>query len=197
MMNLRNAALVLLLPVATFVAHSNCCVSTVSDMFQTPSQCVQIKEEQELGDHLDVVKSEIVRRLAIKDALIAELISGRITLIEVTKQFLILNQSRPEYMTVIRESYPGSTDEEKTTHNVMGYIRAELAHTTPAQQTAVLHRLNIEFDLAYPTKSGGEFPGVPASARKEADSGAHQPIDSFDFVHIMEMMCISASSSEK
>jgi hypothetical protein len=87
-LNSRNAALVLLLPVAAFVAHSGLGESSVSDLFLTRSERVQFKEEQELGNHLDIVKSEGIRRIAIKDALIAELISGRSTLVEVTKQFL-------------------------------------------------------------------------------------------------------------
>ncbi len=158
-MNFRNPALVLLLPVAAFVAQSGWGVSSVSDQFLPRSDRVQIKEEQELGNHLDIVKSEIVRRIEIKDALIAELISGRTTLVEVTKQFLILNQSRPEYMTVIRASFPGSTDEEKTAHNVIGYIRGELSHASPVHQSQVLTRLKIEFGIVYPANSAVAFSG--------------------------------------
>ncbi|MBA4190213.1 MAG: hypothetical protein C0467_19685 [Planctomycetaceae bacterium] len=174
MLTFRYAAVILTLPVVAFVAHIGCGVSFDIDIFQTRGARVQLEEEQKLHNHLDVVNRDILRRVTIKNELIADLISGRTTLVEVTRQFFVLNQSRSEYMTVIRQNYPGDTDEEKTANNVMGYIMAELAHVSPAYRDEVLNRLKMEFDIAYPAKAGRGSLGDHTPARKEANSGERQ-----------------------
>jgi hypothetical protein len=167
-LNARNAAPALvLLPAVALAALLGGTASFATGLFQTRSERIDIEEQRELESHLDVIKGEVVRRVAIKNALVAELIAGRTTLSEVTGQFLILNQSRPDVMAIIRATYPGSTDQEKSAHNVIAYLRVELNHAPPAEQTEVLTRLKIEFDRAYPANSGWAFPGDLTPAGKE------------------------------
>jgi hypothetical protein len=70
---------------------------------------------------LTVVDDVIRQRIEAKEAVVRELIAGRVTLPEATARFMALNQSHPEYLRMIRENYPGSSDEEKTARNVIDY----------------------------------------------------------------------------
>jgi len=144
MLTFRATAIFLTVSAAAFVANSEWGASLVVDMFRTQSVREELKNELELRDNLDVVNTEIQRRIAIKEALVADLIAGRTTLAAVTDEFLVLNQGRPEYMLIIRASYPGETDEEKTAHNVIGYVTRELAPYPPETRAEVLHRLQTE-----------------------------------------------------
>jgi len=157
MRRFRNVAVVLMLSVAAVVANSEWGASLVVDMFRTRSIRVEIKEQLELRDRLDDVNKEIFSHIAIKDVLIAELIEGRTTLAEVNRQFLVLDQTLTKYRTG-RASCSGSTDEERTARNVLGYLRTELAHLSPAHRAEVLRRLNLEIDNEYPVRSDVEDP---------------------------------------
>lgn len=165
MITCRTAAVVLALAAAAVAAHSRWGAALVAEAFEARSARVEFREEQELHDHLAGVNREILHRIAIKNQLIAELIAGRTTLDEVTQKFLVMNQSHSEYMSSIRAAYPGDTDEEKTAHNVLGYIRAELEREPPARRAEVFGRLRAQFEAAYPVGSGACVPGDPAAER--------------------------------
>jgi hypothetical protein len=144
MLTSRFVALLFLGPMAAFIANSEWGAALVLDMFRTQSVREEIKQELELRDNLELTNREIHRRIGIKESLVAALIAGRTTLAAVTEQFLVLNQLRPEYMMVIRLTWPGNTDEEKTAHNVIAYVSSGL-HTYPVEQQAeVSARLNAE-----------------------------------------------------
>ncbi|WP_439620485.1 hypothetical protein [Gemmata sp.] len=172
MHNCRTAAVILALSAAAVAAHSRWGASLVDEASEARSTRVEFREEVELQDHLAVVNRELLHRIAIKNELIAELIAGRTTLAEVTQKFLVMNQSRSECMTSIRATYPGGTDEEKTAQNVLGYLRDELGRQTPARRAEVLRRLKAEFETAYPSGFGADFPGDPAPAG--AGPGTHR-----------------------
>ncbi|MCE9562794.1 MAG: hypothetical protein K8U57_12175 [Planctomycetes bacterium] len=144
MMTFRTAAIFLMIPVAAFAANSEWGASLVVDMFHPQSVREELKNEEELSENLEVVNREIQRRIAIKEALVAELIAGRTTLAAVSDEFLALNRPRQEYMTIIRATYPGNTDEEKSAHNVIGYVTGELVRYPQATRDEVLARLQSE-----------------------------------------------------
>ncbi|MBA4190418.1 MAG: hypothetical protein C0467_20720 [Planctomycetaceae bacterium] len=144
MLTIRLAAFFLIVPMTALVAQSEWGASLVIDMFQSKSVREELKEDNEIRANLEVINTEIQRRIAIKEALIAELIAGRTTLAKVTDQFLVMNQSRPEYMTIIRSSCPGNSDFEKTAHNVIGYANGELSRLPESQQAEIRARLQAE-----------------------------------------------------
>ena len=153
MLTIRLAAFFLIVPVTALVAQSEWGASLVIDMFQTQSLQEELKQDDELRANLEVVNTEIQRRIAIKEALIIELIAGRTTLAKVADQFLVMNQSRPEYMTIIRSSCPGNSDFEKSAHNVIGYANGELSRLPEAQQAEVRARLQAELESLSGTRT--------------------------------------------
>jgi hypothetical protein len=55
---------------------------------------------------------------------------------------MAINQSRPEYMDLIRVQFPGGTDEQKAAANVIEYTRTRI--TDPDLEARVVARLEAE-----------------------------------------------------
>lgn len=155
MLSFRLAAFFVFVPATALVANSDLGASLALDMVCTQSQREELNGEIELRDNLELVNREIQRRIAIKEVLIGELIADRTTLAAVTDQFLLLNQCRPDYMTIIRATYPGNTDYEKTAHNVIGFVDGELPRLSPASQTEVRDRLEAQLQNLSGTHTAG------------------------------------------
>lgn len=151
---LRIAPFAVLVPVAVFALNAPSVRSAVVGVFQVGELREELNAEVELGESLELVNVEIQRRIAIKEGLVADLIAGRTTLACVAEQFLALNQGRPEYMRVIRVTYPGASDFEKSAHNVIGYVEGELARYPAAQQDEVRRRLQTERCDLFHTSAG-------------------------------------------
>ncbi|WP_439622032.1 hypothetical protein [Gemmata sp.] len=151
---LRLAPFAVLVPVAVLALNVPSVRSAVVGVFQVGQLRGELNSELELGERLELVNVEIQRRIAIKEQLVGDLIAGRTTLACVTEQFLALNQGRPEYMRVIRVTYPGVTDFEKSAHNVIGYTEGELGRYPAAQQDEVRRRLQAELRDLFRTSAG-------------------------------------------
>lgn len=142
----RFAAFFVLVPVAVAVANSEWVASSVFALCQPQTLHDDYRGELKLAKELEETDQEVRRRIEIKESLVRQLIAGQTTLAEVTNLFLVMNQSRPGYMAVIRVTYAGSTDEEKTARNVIGYAAAEMSRVNPEQQAEVLGRLECELE---------------------------------------------------
>jgi TnpA family transposase len=111
-------------------------------------------EEIAVRRDLQARQEAVAARIAFKDELIGRLIAGQATLTEVSGEFLRMNEGTVA-MALIRDRYPGSSDEEKTAHNVLEYVRVR---KLPAEQNArVFERLLREYERAYgqPCEVGG------------------------------------------
>jgi hypothetical protein len=97
----------------------------------------------------------ILRRIAIKESLIADLIAGRTTLAETAARFLELNEGEPGYLVVLRSAVPGDSDLERAARNVIDYATDRVAD--PAGRDDLRHRL--EADLA--RLQDADHPAVP------------------------------------
>ena len=91
---------------------------------------------------LDAELREVKRRAAYKGELTGRLAAGRATLAEVTAEFVRLNRGAPAE-GVLRSRYPGSSDEEGTDQNVLGYVRG--LPLPPDREAEVLGRLGWGF----------------------------------------------------
>ncbi len=69
----------------------------------------------------------VYNRIQIKERLTDQLLAGERTIFDVAEEFHQMNLMMPAYMTSIRATFPGKTDEEKMCWNVLGYahMRAE------------------------------------------------------------------------
>lgn len=139
---LRLLTFALALPVfVAGLAHPTWAKTAGIDVWNVPTLREQIRTLAGENDRLDAAEDEVQRRMAVKEALVAELVAGRTTLAAVTAQFVEMNAGRPNYVAAIRASFPGGTDQEKAARNVIEYA---LARTAAANQAAVAGRLEAE-----------------------------------------------------
>ncbi len=96
---------------------------------------------------LDAKQEEVRRRIAYKEGLIDRLVDGQTGLGEATAEFLRLNRDNPPCLEVIRQTCPGSSDEEKTAYNVLEYVRVR--PLSADQKARVLARLQRELEQRY------------------------------------------------
>ena len=129
---------------ATFgvmAGHPTWARSIGADVWNVPAIQEEIRTSQTERDHLDAENEEICHRIAIKESIVTDLVASRITLSEATEQFTELNAARPNYMTVIRDTFRGATDQEKMARNVIAFV---VTRVSPQEQTAVVGRLEAE-----------------------------------------------------
>jgi hypothetical protein len=101
----------------------------------------QIAACERQQDQLEVTKTTIHNRIAAKEALVAELIGGRLSLADTVEEFLALNAALPAATERIRADYPGDSDEESTARNVIDYA---LRRVPAADRPALSRRLAAE-----------------------------------------------------
>lgn len=157
---MRNASIVLvtiMLVAATGIAASQWSGLEVVDWVAPPVEEVDLPEELEKQERLEATKQEILSRIAIKQALVAELIEGRKSLQDVSETFLSLNQPMPGYMLGIRQMCPGNSDLEKTAYNVLTYVDLSLASENSEVRHSVRKRLHAELEAWFPATSEGEW----------------------------------------
>lgn len=86
----------------------------------------QLRECRNQRVELDAETDDLLRRITLKRAMIAELVAGRTTLDDVTERFPELSSTHPQSLKSLRESYPGATDREKTARKVISYALEEV-----------------------------------------------------------------------
>ncbi len=111
------------------------------DVWNLPALKEQLRESTDTDERLNEDRDDVRRRIEVKELIIADLIARRTTLAEATERFTVLNESRPQYLTVIRSKYPGETDQEKMARNVIGFAQLRVA---PAERDALNRRLEME-----------------------------------------------------
>ena len=142
--NLAIAAAILALPVALALAQPTWAQAMGLDIWNMPALQQETRSYQAQSQELEAQGREVRSRITAKDLLIADLVAGRSTLAATTARFLELNELRPEYMEVIRITYPGATDEEKMVRNVITFTTAQLSRQPAWQRFGTLARLNME-----------------------------------------------------
>lgn len=105
-----------------------------ADVWNMPALKEQVRVSEAEEDRLDDEDSEVMRRIAVKEAIITDLLAGRTTLTDATARFVALNASRPQYLQALRDTYPGTTDDEMFARNVISFAVARV----PAHQRSEL-----------------------------------------------------------
>jgi hypothetical protein len=89
----------------------------------------------------------ILARSKVRHLLVCELIESRLSLAEVTDEFMELNREGLDAGANIRQMYPGANERQCTAHQVIGYTERELEarrDLTPEARRRVLERLEAE-----------------------------------------------------
>src|SRR5262245_45805407 len=119
-----------------------CCVWARQHRDQLEANAVFVQDRE-----IEETRILLRKRIEVKERLVDEIIDGRLTLPEVTEQFMQLNQTYPEIVTHTRERYPGATDREKTARQVLCYIHSQFRmrpELTAEQRDRVLQRVEAQ-----------------------------------------------------
>jgi hypothetical protein len=140
------------------------------DFWNVPA--LQARLDQDVRHHreLDAKDVEVLRRIEIKEGVIADLIAGRMSLPEATTHFKVLNIGRPDYMTIIRAGYPGATDDERLSRNVLAFVEAHL-RCRRANDRSIVERLTRELERRLARGEPLTLPDVPTEAFEPAADG--------------------------
>jgi len=114
------------------------------DVWNLPTLEQELREGNKTSRELTIVDSEIQQRIVVKEMKIGELIAGRLSLAEVTDEFLAMNRDQPGYMVSIRVQYTGRTDREKVARNVIHYVHSRV--DDDVEESALLSHLDAELD---------------------------------------------------
>jgi hypothetical protein len=131
----------LVIGAGVLVAHPTLAQSIGADVWNMPALKEQVRAADAEDDRLSVEGDDVLRRIAIKDTIITDLLAGRTTLSDATDRFTELNEGRPRYLAALREAYPGATDQEKFARNVISFAISRVA---PEERAAVSSRLETE-----------------------------------------------------
>ena len=137
-----HTMLVLALTAGLFAPHAGWLASSGARAESDGPAVGTVEEEAAVARELEDEDAEVLQRLAVKEVLVGDLIAGRTSLMEVTAEFLHLNENRPECLLVIRASCPGDTDVEKTAHNVIDYTLPRVADSDRREE--LTRRLEAE-----------------------------------------------------
>jgi hypothetical protein len=141
------------------------------DFWNVPSLKERMVHDRQIADQLASQDKQVMRRIAVKETIINDLVAGRIGLLEAAADFRALNAGRPAYTLVIRSFYPDMTDDERVCRNVIGYVEAGVEGDEDGR--ALIHRLTEELETL---KATGRLhlPGPPV------DMDAAAPVDDDD-----------------
>lgn len=123
------------------LVHPTWAQSVGLDVWNAPALNQQAQTAAVEVDRLETEDGEVLRRIAIKESIINELLAGRTTLADATDQFVALNEARPDYIETIRNSFPGTTDREKFARNVIAFA---IPRVPPDERAALSSRLEVE-----------------------------------------------------
>jgi hypothetical protein len=130
---------------AALAAHPSLARTIGVDVWNVPALKEQVRDAAVVEDRLADEDDEVMRRIAVKEAIIADLIAERVTLSAATARFVEMNSTRPHYLAALRDSYPGATDGEKYARNVISFA---VARVNPADRAALSSRLEGELRQA-------------------------------------------------
>jgi hypothetical protein len=115
------------------------------DLWEVPALRNQTANYAKHCSELNEEIEESRNRVAIKEHLIELLVSGEMSLKDVTDEFLELNRGHNNYMIMIRRTFNGSTDREKIARNVLAFT-SQRERGSLFQRMAVMARLMNEFE---------------------------------------------------
>jgi hypothetical protein len=128
------------------------------DFWNVPALKARMAEDRQFASELDSRDNRVLRRIAVKEMLIADLITGRASLIETAAQFRAMNAGQHGYAVVVRTLWPDATDDERLCRNVISYVESYVEPDEDGR--ALVHRLYEEMNRL---KASGRLtvPGPP------------------------------------
>jgi hypothetical protein len=91
------------------------------DVWNLPAQEQKLRAAREQERDLRAKGGEVIRRMAVREALIAELIAGRADLARTVADFRVLDGGRTEHLMAVQLDHPGLSDPEAAARVVIRY----------------------------------------------------------------------------
>ncbi len=139
------------------------------DFWNVPALKARLAQDQRAAAELDARDDRVMRRIAVKEVLIADVVAGKVGLIEAAAQFRAMNAGSHGYAVVIRSLYPNMSDDERVCRNVIDYVQSYVEGDEDGR--ALIHRLTEDLNQL---KAAGRLtiPGPPLDADRAADQDA-------------------------
>lgn len=139
-----RAALVVLITLTALTAHPTWARSLGVDVWNLPALQRELRTTVDERARLEAANDVIHRRVAVRQAIAAELVAERITLTEAVARFSD-GMMTPEQMMYLRIQHPGEVDEELVARVVIAYA---LDRVAPEERPAATRRWQDELDQA-------------------------------------------------
>jgi hypothetical protein len=125
------------------------------DWWNLPAQERQLRANGDRDRDLDAEREATARRMAVREALVADLIAGRSTLAGAVAEFRALDRGWADRPELLRWYYSGVPDDEVEARHVIGYALRRVPGR--ADREALRRRLEGELRelLARPEPAGG------------------------------------------
>jgi hypothetical protein len=109
-----------------------------ADVWNLPKLEAQLQSDAQYRNVLQRRDDETLHRMAVKEALVADLLHGTRSLIEVTDEFYGMMAESPESLDLLCATYQCTDEREATARSVMSYV-------TLSERKPPPERLQIEF----------------------------------------------------
>jgi hypothetical protein len=137
------AAFLALLLIGGCALRPNLLMDIGLDWWNWPKELRQADAEAERTDELAGHRQTLDAQKHRKDQICRELIAGRLTLAEATRQFMELPGMTEFMWRELRNSFPGATEEESMSRRVILWA-CDLLEQEPARAEALRRRLLAE-----------------------------------------------------
>lgn len=145
----RGLMLAILVGVVWAADRVGWCADAGADVWNLPALEAQLAETAARRKQLDDADGIVEHRLAVKEALIDELIVGRQSLADVAEQFRQMNQDRPESLAILTRNYQTDDLREVAVRNVLAYVGYRHFHSEAKREAAVA-LTHAQFRTLYP-----------------------------------------------
>jgi hypothetical protein len=109
----------------------------------------QLAEQEEIDARFAIEYDSVSRRIAVKEALTAELVEGRSSFAEVLEKFQSINGEHPGTIALLTRVFHVSDPREATARSVIEYVQRH-SSSSAAQRSAALSRIAAEFGRMFP-----------------------------------------------
>jgi hypothetical protein len=137
------------------------CVATPTarpDSYAEPEPLSEWHQKIDEGLQLDDDLKRAMQRHEAKEAIVAEVIAERLTLLEAAAQFRDLNATWPRASHWLEQRYPGVPYELALCRQIIDQVSTELRQCDPGQCDRVVTRLEAELQAHVESETGLRLP---------------------------------------